>query len=61
MDIGGIDIILGVVWLETLGKVIMDWKMFMNFVKNGREIKLCNSAICQRNSDAVVEPRPYAT
>lgn len=56
MELGGIDIILGVVWLETLGKVMMDWReMSMSFMEKGREIKLCSSSMGQKSGDAVVE------
>lgn len=52
MKLGGIDIILGVVWLETLVKVIMEWrKMSMSFMKEGREVKLCSSIVGQKNGD----------
>lgn len=38
LGLGGLDIILGVVWLETLGKVTMDWKdMSMVFNHRGKE------------------------
>lgn len=38
------DIILGVVWLETLGKVVMEWReMSMIFNNDGRIVKLNGS------------------
>lgn len=41
LELGGVDLILGVVWLETLGKVTMDWKeMSMVFNYNGNLVKL---------------------
>lgn len=41
MELGNIDLILGVIWLKTLGLVVMDWdKMTISFKKNGEEIKL---------------------
>ncbi|PNX97560.1 retrotransposon-related protein, partial [Trifolium pratense] len=41
LEIGGVDLILGVVWLETLGKVTMDWKeMSMLFTYKGNLVKL---------------------
>lgn len=39
--VGGIDVILGVVWLETSGTITMDWKaMFMKFVHEGKPVQL---------------------
>ncbi|PNY08330.1 retrotransposon-related protein [Trifolium pratense] len=41
LELGGVDLILGVVWLETLGKVTMDWKeMSMLFTYKGNLVKL---------------------
>lgn len=41
LALGGIDVILGVVWLETLGTITMDWKaMFMKFVHEGKPVQL---------------------
>lgn len=41
LELGGVDVILGVVWLETLGKVTMDWKeMYMVFNHKGQLVKL---------------------
>lgn len=41
LELGGVDLILGVVWLENLGKVTMDWKeMSMVFNYNGNLVKL---------------------
>lgn len=54
MELGGIDIILGVRWLETLGKVVMNWKeMSMSFAKEGQTIKLCNFDRNQKSEDDV--------
>lgn len=53
MELGGIDLILGVVWLETLGKVMMDWRdMSMSFIRNGKEIKLSSTTLDQKNGDS---------
>lgn len=57
MELGGIDLILGIKWLETLGKVVMDWKeMTMSFVKDGKQIKLKSTEKDQRNEDKFLEP-----
>lgn len=57
MELGGVDLILGIKWLETLGKVVMDWKeMTMSFVKDGKQIKLRSSEKDQRNEDKFLEP-----
>ncbi|MCI05080.1 RNA-directed DNA polymerase (Reverse transcriptase), partial [Trifolium medium] len=41
LELGGVDLILGVVWLETLGKVTMDWReMSMVFNYKGNLVKL---------------------
>jgi hypothetical protein len=41
LDLGGMDMVLGVAWLSTLGRVIMDWKaMTMQFSHKGHMVKL---------------------
>ncbi|KAI5432105.1 hypothetical protein KIW84_036019 [Lathyrus oleraceus] len=41
LDLGGMDVILGVSWLCTLGKVIMDWKaLSMQFQHEGKSVVL---------------------
>ncbi|MCH90563.1 peptidase aspartic active site, partial [Trifolium medium] len=41
LELGGMDMVLGVSWLSTLGKVIMDWKaMTMQFSYDDRVVKL---------------------
>ncbi|XP_057428622.1 uncharacterized protein LOC130722049 isoform X1 [Lotus japonicus] len=41
LDLGGLDLVLGVSWLSTLGKVIMDWKhLTMQFVQGEHVVKL---------------------
>lgn len=40
-DLGGVDIILGVAWLMTLGKVKVNWRnLQMNFVHQGRPVTI---------------------
>lgn len=40
-ELGGVDVILGVDWLRTLGEVRVDWgRMRMVFLKEGHEIVL---------------------
>ncbi|GAU17045.1 hypothetical protein TSUD_105440 [Trifolium subterraneum] len=41
LELGGMDMVLGVAWLSTLGKVIRDWRsMTMQFSYNNKIIKL---------------------
>lgn len=41
LDLGGVDMILGVVWLETLGKIELDWgAMSMTFKTRGDKVTL---------------------
>ncbi|XP_045803285.1 uncharacterized protein LOC123896906 [Trifolium pratense] len=41
LELGGLDMVLGVSWLSTLGEVVMDWKLLtMQFVHNGQHVKL---------------------
>jgi hypothetical protein len=41
LDLGGMDMVLGVAWLSTLGKVVMDWKaMTMQFDHCNQLVKL---------------------
>lgn len=62
MELGGIDLILGIKWLETLGKVIMDWgEMTMTFVKNGELIKLSSSKKNQRNEEEIGEAKALSS
>lgn len=56
MELRGVYLIPGIKWLETLGKVIMDWKeITMSFVKDGKKIKLRSSERDQRNEDKFLE------
>lgn len=57
IELGRIDLILGVRWLETLGKVIVDWKeMTISFVKDRKAIILRNSDKSQKGEEEAVEP-----
>ncbi|GAU10042.1 hypothetical protein TSUD_272800 [Trifolium subterraneum] len=48
LELGGMDMVLGVSWLSTLGKVIMDWKnLIMQFEQDGGLITL--QGLNQRN------------
>ncbi|XP_057429427.1 uncharacterized protein LOC130722640 [Lotus japonicus] len=41
LELGGLDMVLGVSWLSTLGKVVMDWKLLtMQFVHGNQVVKL---------------------
>jgi hypothetical protein len=41
LELGGLDMVLGVSWLSTLGEVIMDWKLLtMQFLHEKRLVKL---------------------
>jgi hypothetical protein len=41
LDLGGLDVVLGVSWLCTLGKVLMDWKaLTMQFWHHGKSVTL---------------------
>lgn len=41
LGLGGLDVVLGVSWLSTLGKVVMDWKdLTMQFWHNGEMMTL---------------------
>ncbi|GAU36128.1 hypothetical protein TSUD_292880 [Trifolium subterraneum] len=41
LGLGGLDIVMGVSWLSTLGKVVMDWKdLTMQFVHNNKVVTL---------------------
>jgi hypothetical protein len=41
LELGGLDVVLGVSWLSTLGKVVMDWKnLSMQFFYNGKMVTL---------------------
>ncbi|KAI5430044.1 hypothetical protein KIW84_034572 [Lathyrus oleraceus] len=46
LELGGVDLILGVVWLKALGKVTMDWKeMFMVFNHKSSMVKLLGQVV----------------
>ncbi|XP_045802278.1 uncharacterized protein LOC123895846 [Trifolium pratense] len=41
LELGGLDMVLGVSWLSTLGKVVMDWKtLSMQFMHGNQMVKL---------------------
>lgn len=41
LDLGGLDLILGVAWLQSLGKITMDYKdMTMSFVSQDTPVLL---------------------
>ncbi|CAJ2672993.1 unnamed protein product [Trifolium pratense] len=41
LELGGLDMVLGVAWLSTLGKVVMDWRtLSMQFWQDKKEVKL---------------------
>ncbi|XP_058771346.1 uncharacterized protein LOC131644773 [Vicia villosa] len=41
LELGGLDVVLGVSWLSTLGKVVVDWKdLSMQFLYEGNMINL---------------------
>ncbi|PNX55392.1 hypothetical protein L195_g049021, partial [Trifolium pratense] len=41
LELGGLDVVLGVSWLCTLGKVVLDWKdLTMQFWYNGQKVVL---------------------
>jgi hypothetical protein len=41
LELGGLDVVLGVAWLSTLGKVVMDWRaLSMQFVQGSQLVKL---------------------
>ncbi|GAU23118.1 hypothetical protein TSUD_305660 [Trifolium subterraneum] len=43
LDLGGLDMVLGVAWLSTLGEVVMDWNaLSMQFLHNGEKVKICS-------------------
>ncbi|MCI03051.1 peptidase aspartic active site, partial [Trifolium medium] len=45
LELGGMNMVLGVAWLSTLGKVVMDWKdITMQFSYNNKLIKLQGQA-----------------
>lgn len=41
LELGGLDMVLGVTWLSTFGEVVMDWKLLtMQFVHKNQLVKL---------------------
>jgi hypothetical protein len=41
LELGGLDMVLGVAWLSTLGEVGMDWRrLTMQFMHEGQSVKL---------------------
>ncbi|KZV19807.1 peroxidase 64 [Dorcoceras hygrometricum] len=49
-ELGGVDIILGVEWLRTLGEIRLDWnKMRMRFKVEGRRVELKGDPTLQRS------------
>ncbi|KZV27240.1 peroxidase 64, partial [Dorcoceras hygrometricum] len=48
-ELGGVDVILGIEWLRTLGEVLVDWnKMDMRFQSEGNTIELKGDPTIQR-------------
>ncbi|KZV44867.1 peroxidase 64 [Dorcoceras hygrometricum] len=48
-ELGGVEVILGIEWLRTLGEVVVDWeKMDMRFQSEGNTVKLKGDPTLQR-------------
>ncbi|MCH81106.1 RNA-directed DNA polymerase (Reverse transcriptase), partial [Trifolium medium] len=53
-ELGGIDVVLGIEWLKTLGDTIINWKQqTMSFWSLGKWITLKNKEGCKKNSVAL--------
>lgn len=64
LDLGGLDIILGMAWLKGLGKVVMDWnELAMNFLFHGKPVQLegqpCGAGLSQGGKDPHIESASF--
>ncbi|XP_010481162.1 PREDICTED: uncharacterized protein LOC104760002 [Camelina sativa] len=60
LDLGQVDVILGVYWLRTLGDCRMNWETHeMSFLYQGREVRLVGDASTQLSCFAV-KPVPFS-
>ncbi|KZV51588.1 hypothetical protein F511_10541 [Dorcoceras hygrometricum] len=49
-ELGGVDVIMGVDWLRTLGEVLLDWsRLKMCFTEKGQRVELNGDATLQRS------------
>ncbi|KZV24669.1 hypothetical protein F511_36962 [Dorcoceras hygrometricum] len=49
-ELGGVDVVLGVDWLRSLGEVMLDWsKMRMRFTEGGHTVELTGDPTLQRS------------